>query len=1768
MKTNAAMDVFALRDHLIDEYNSYVSSFINIRDERIAAAVHESLASGALWPDPLIQLNPSFEPGEWIDDLVREGVLHDECGRVFRLKHDAHDTGQPLRLHRHQADAVRTARRGSNYVLTTGTGSGKSLAYIVPIVDHVLRRGSGRGVQAIVVYPMNALANSQYGELEKFLKFGYPDGQGPVTFARYTGQESDAERQAIMASSPDIILTNYVMLELILTRPIERPLVEAARGLRFLVLDELHTYRGRQGSDVALLVRRVRDRLAGTEPMQCVGTSATLAGEGSVDERSVQVAEVASRLFGDAVVPESVIGETLRRATPERDLDYPPFLEALTRRVQSTTSVSSAFHDFVEDPLSTWIESTFGLATEPESGQLVRAKPRSISGAEGAASDLSRLTGVPEERCAQVIQEALLAGYTCEPNPETGFPAFAFRLHQFISRGDAAYATLDSEAERYITVHGQMYEPGSRQRILLPLAFCRECGEEYYVVRRVLDPAMGTYSYIPRDLGDQSDPGASEAGFLHFSSEKGEEWPSDYDAMLERLPEDWVEDMNGVRRVVGSRRKDLPVLVKVAPNGRESSSGDEAALPCYFVSAPFRFCLHCGVSYDFRQTADFAKLALLSSEGRSTATTILSMTAVRELNRTPLARKARKLLSFTDNRQDAALQAGHCNDFLEIGLLRSALYRAVRAAGEEGLDHSSLTQAVFAALNLPIELYASDPDVKFQLRRETERGLREVLGYRLYRDLKRGWRVTSPNLEQCGLLRIEYLSLEDVCAAEEVWVAKHTLLAQSDPETRAKVSRVLLDFMRRELAVKVDYLDQDYQERIQQLSSQRLVDPWAIDENERMEHASVLYPRSTKAGDFRGDVYLSARGGYGQYLRRRSTFPGALRPTVGETQQIICDLLEGLREAGLVEVVREVVPPKPHGKSEKEGQPGTPGYQIPASAMQWLVGEGTRAFHDPIRVPTEASRSQDGTRIGGRTNRFFVHFYGTAASDLHGLRAREHTAQVPYELREEREEQFRRGDLPILYCSPTMELGVDISELNMVNMRNVPPTPANYAQRSGRAGRSGQPALVFTYCSTGSPHDAYFFRRPESMVAGAVTPPRLDLANEDLVRAHVHSVWLAETRQSLGKSLKDLLDLSGEEPTLDFLPEVQETIKNKEYRERAHVRAERVLASLGDELSTADWWNEEWLGKVLAQAAHQFERTCERWRSLYRAALKQLDTQTRVIRDASRSSEDKNQAKRLRREAESQLELLTEVNNVVQSDFYSYRYFASEGFLPGYSFPRLPISAFVPARRTRQHDEFLSRPRFLAVSEFGPRAIIYHEGSRYLINKVILPVREEAQQGTGEEGSSVAMQEAKRCGRCGYVHQVIGGAGPDLCENCSAALGDPMRRLFRLQNVSTKRRDRINSDEEERVRLGYEIISGLRFAEHDGHASARTATALSPTEGSSDLPPALARLTYGHAATVWRINMGWTRRKDKSQQGFLLDLERGYWARNEAVEDEEMSDPMSPSKARVIPYVEDRRNCLLVQPEADVNAAQMASLQAALKHALQVLYQLEDGELAAEPLPSADDRRFILIYESSEGGAGVLRRLVDDPRAFGEVARKALEACHFDPATGQDLRHSPRAKEDCEAACYDCLMSYSNQRDHRLLDRQLIKETLLQWSRARVESAPSGKTKGEHIEQLSRLAGSELEKRWLRHVEARGLRLPSRGQVLIEACGTRPDFLYEDAQVAVYIDGPMHDYPHRQERDRAQATLMLAHGYIVVRFGHGDNWDAILAKHPDVFGKR
>jgi superfamily II DNA/RNA helicase len=1249
------MDVFEFRDRLVSEYERFTRSFIRIRAADIKTHVDDEYAAGRFWPAPMVQLNPAFIPGGDIGQLVAEGLLHPECERIFRVGKTVDGApGKPILLHKHQDDAIRIAKRRESYVLTTGTGSGKSLSYFIPIIDDVLRRravGELKGITAIVVYPMNALCNSQMEELQKFLRFGYAKGAEPVRFARYTGQETAERRQALAACPPDILLTNYVMLELMLTRHSapDPQLIEQAQGLRFLVLDELHTYRGRQGADVAMLIRRVRDRI--NPDLLCVGTSATMATEGGAEERNIAVARVASRLFGATVKPENVVTETLRRVT---DPSTPNDAASLSAAIVVGLPAQSDHSTLLHHPIAAWVETALGLQWEGNGseGKWVRTRrPRTLA---DAADLLASASGQPALECQDYLRQFLLLAYQTRDNE--GRSLLAFRLHQFIAGAGDILTTLEKPGERYLTMVGQQFRPGDRDKPLFPVVFCRACGQEYLPVWITIDNRQPT-RIAPRELGERT---AAEEGVIdgYFMPDPQQSFdPGDID----RYPDEWIETArDGTQRLRQNFRRNRPLQCCVGTSGEHEEHG----LPGWVIPGAFRFCLNpaCDAVFDGSIRSETTKLGSLSSEGRSSATTVLTLSAMRHLlQEQSLPASARKMLGFTDNRQDASLQAGHFNDFVMILLLRGALLAALRNQPDMMLTDDTLTHRVVEHLRLIPPDYASSPDAKGAKAEGAKRALRDVLGYRLYFDLRRGWRFTHPNLEQLGYLRIGYASLDDCAADQSEWSNRHPLLAAATTETRRRLLRDLLDRMRRGLCIKTIYLDGNHLEQVRNRSFTELKEPWGLGEDERPVTAAAMIPRPQSNGRLpTPTIHVSHRSAFGRRIKSKTTWGDAARAFPDKIDEdayndIADDMLTVLATYGLAEAV------------EVEG--GLTGYRVPATVIEWRLG------------PPE---EQEGA------NSFFLDLYHNISEMLrhddrflHQLQAREHTAQVDASEREHREEQFRSARLPILFCSPTMELGVDIATLNTVYLRNAPPTPANYAQRSGRAGRSGQPALVITYCAARSPHDQYFFQDPTRMVAGAVNPPSLDLANEDLIRSHLHSVWLGETGQKLGPSVQDVLDRE-EVPALPILKHIFEQVDRPDVRQRSSTRAIAILGMLRDELTpeTAPWFTSDWLDHTVRSAHLVFDAAFERWRTLFRATRQQMELAHAIQMNAAADEKARREAKQRYDEARIQQELLLDIHAAMNSDFYAYRYLASEGFLPGYNFPRLPLLAYIPARRT------------------------------------------------------------------------------------------------------------------------------------------------------------------------------------------------------------------------------------------------------------------------------------------------------------------------------------------------------------------------------------------------------------------------------------------------------------------------------------------------------
>jgi hypothetical protein len=574
------VDVFDLDRTLVEDYARFARSFTKMRAEDISSQVEKIYSSRSFWPEPLISINPHFERDVTVADLVADGSLHRETGKIFRLP------GEPLKLFRHQAQAFAKANARQSFVVTTGTGSGKSLCFFLPIIDAAIRAraaGEAQRTRAIIIYPMNALANSQFEELKKFVdQSGLPSVLRP-TFDRYTGQEDDSERRRVGERQPDILLTNFMMLELLMTRQndLDRTVIGNAEGLDFVVLDELHTYRGRQGADVAMLVRRLRDRLCRERDPICIGTSATMATIDAALDPAEAVALVASRLFGTSIPSDAVIKESLERAT-DPSINVQSLSSALGGTIDEDLPELLSDNELRSHPLAIWIELEIGL----EDGQRLKRRPP-VTLAH-AAEKLAKQTGRDIARCRSQLQAMLiLMSRPASERGGEGDRAFlAFKLHQFISGAGRLYATLREPGRRRVALDGQLFDPDDRVARLYATFFCRNCGQEYhpvYIVER-----EGLRLALSRPIDDtpgQKEDQGDEAGYLLPEPFGDEEFT--FDGSPEQYPEDWIDPAG---RIKSNLRAFQVRAMAVDESGVLDDCGGRKA---WFIPGKFRFCLAC-----------------------------------------------------------------------------------------------------------------------------------------------------------------------------------------------------------------------------------------------------------------------------------------------------------------------------------------------------------------------------------------------------------------------------------------------------------------------------------------------------------------------------------------------------------------------------------------------------------------------------------------------------------------------------------------------------------------------------------------------------------------------------------------------------------------------------------------------------------------------------------------------------------------------------------------------------------------------------------------------------------------------------------------------------------------------------------------------------------------------------------------------------------------------------------------------------------------------
>jgi very-short-patch-repair endonuclease len=444
---------------------------------------------------------------------------------------------------------------------------------------------------------------------------------------------------------------------------------------------------------------------------------------------------------------------------------------------------------------------------------------------------------------------------------------------------------------------------------------------------------------------------------------------------------------------------------------------------------------------------------------------------------------------------------------------------------------------------------------------------------------------------------------------------------------------------------------------------------------------------------------------------------------------------------------------------------------------------------------------------------------------------------------------------------------------------------------------------------------------------------------------------------------------------------------------------------------------------------------------------------------------------------------------------------------------------------------------------------------------------------------TLATQDALLCGACGHAH--LGSAIElELCRHCGAPLkeqpeGKAVRvpRLYQIEQVNTRRAERITSDDEERQRLGYELLTTYEFPQENGVVKVARA------QVSSGGQP-LLELSYAPATTISRINLGWRRRENRSDMGFPIHPISGRWGGEKQLAagagtdgtGEGDDDSAEVGYVKITPFVQDRKNALLLQFANNWEPLQLLSLKNALKRGIEVAFQLDGSEIAAELMPNEEEASALLLYESAEGGAGVLSRLVESPSALRQLGRTALEVCHWNlsdplPTTEASLED---ADPECEAGCYRCLLGYHNQREHDRIDRRIpeLKQFLLDLARGELVGQGGSGSRSERLERLRDLCQSGLERLWLETAFRLGHHLPDDAQKEVSGHFVTPDFTYREAGALVFIDGPHHNKPLQQRLDQQKRQALKDAGIRVVVFDqHSEEWPAVFCEHAWLFGE-
>ncbi|MGI5818748.1 MAG: DEAD/DEAH box helicase [Armatimonadota bacterium] len=1732
-----SLNPIAFGEHVVEQFQRYLLTYFPIADRRLESQVEGHLLKGPggqreLIRGPYIHLNRPFDPGPLLTNLLAEPDLG--------LHHTLPDLFRFHQLYKHQELAAKHILSGKHTVMATATGSGKTEGFLLPILSHCLHlrdKGAPDGVTAVLVYPMNALVNDQLDRLRRML------AGTQITFGRYTGETpsftpdnvrhlaqsrdyTDEEKRAyredhadlprpweecisraeIRERKPRLLLTNYRMLEYLLLR--DRDLRELLQDapLKYMVFDEVHTYTGTLGSEVACLIRRLR-HVAGKSPdeVTCIGTSATVApDEDEAESGEALTANFMHRLFGVPREDVEVVSEQYRDfPEPPGEPYAPPRPEDARAMLERVLAASREVHlqeevgDELPEGLLRVAEELCGHEAPADGSSHDRlhallapneivmnlsremTRPLTLEDLHARLQQVGDRKGAGEDDLTCEAMAYLTLGAICQHDDE---PLLRPKLHYFVQGYPGLWLSFEPKnpdvtvaSEALPTVHfgGQQRETDEALTTRLPLMLCRVCGQHY--ARAIAEEAWAAEddnAVMPVRAADPWEhPGEDES--ICYLSDRLHTQEEDAHAETWFLCR-WCGALH--RQDSGSCRHE-----------KCERAGPLVPVLVWQDDLSEKTCKACGSmkSISGTRSAEVADINTLSES---------MLSAMDEPT-------LRKLLVFSDNRQEAAFQAGWMKERSRRHELRHLLYTIVHGA-EEPLTVDALVNRLVdrAEEHRVLDVGNTEDDLKRAQMRARWFLLQEFASMRE----RRG------SLETLGLARIEYEGLTE--EADRDFFARWAETFGVGPSDVVNITRTLLDYYRRRGMLSDGLMQHWWAWRDPEVRDGLIsVSDWW--------RPSVLTLHKVEAPVTTKNLLAQSGVTAAGHIVGKSVSDGEDR-----VADFLAELWEWLQQEPHRFLEDAQITQRSYGRTSTVSV-GAHACQVSTGRLRIGPAESRHLCSvcrsvQSVKLPGSpcAEWRCDGTVEEAPSDEDHYAVVRYTQEDFVPLHPVEHSGQVDQEKREFIEEQFRRDDGAVncIVCTPTLELGVDIGQLEMALMRNVPPTPANYAQRAGRAGRRHRIAVVVDYCGT-SPHDRYYFEHPEEMIDGRIRIPAFSMSNEPMLRKHAHSAILTALRQSSDPTVPEVLanalppyiwryfapaDADGKQtdgyaqkpPTFPMLREAVD----RHADDLRHMLTETFATTWpgGDE---AEVVSDERLEQLVTNMPGELEKHV-------RALFEQVRSYRDRLRELARKVLDEDRDLTPEEERERQrLEFALRTLRRHDQDRYTLSYLSNDGYFPGYALTR----DSVVARCLKPYIE-LQRPEPIALREFTPANWIYAAGDVYAVSRI-----EWFSLQSGEEVSAGVHRRE-------MIHD------QDLDRVIDPALSDREGHTgqafvsMQLGGVELRQRQQID-DTEDRRHFGAQDITGTVLGPHRGGRLGEV----------GDVQWRLFR-----QADLRLVNLGPVGRdREGLQIGFPICRVCGAVrspyqseAEIERFEEYHRDSCGRESTEWAALHVDFRSDLLEIGPLVE-RAEAVNLMEAVLTGAREVL-DMGSSELEGFVEERGEGSAWVLLYDPMPGGSGFLQQLQRSWQTVCERAREIMQAC------------------DCEQSCYACLLTFWNQRHHALLDRHLAGELVERLGGEMSGSVSIPPNYRERSEDTT-VPESGAEEKFAAILGERRFPQPDTQHRVTLGDGTTTvaDFAYPDDDVLIYIDGmseEIHGSAEQRRKDSILRAKLRNAGYKVV----------------------